>query len=301
VSARVRRRRALAALLVVVLAGIAWTLTAGRRNASDDASALAPTSSPSAATASTASTASTAAPQPAGDPTATSTSTAAPAGSGSASAPASGSTAGATQPPAPPAAGSLAQVARLGPTTAATVPVASTQAVVVRGDGADGTTAGIELYERDARGWRRTGEWRGHVGAGGWTDDHHEGDLSTPVGTYTLSDAGGRLPDPGSELPYHRSADFVPSGDGVFGDSLAGSFDYVLAVDFNRVRGRSPLDAARPQGRAKGGGIWLHVDHDGPTHGCVSVPEEGMRTLLRALLPAAHPVVVMADAARLAA
>jgi len=45
----------------------------------------------------------------------------------------------------------------------------------------------------------------------------------------------------------------------------------------------------------------LHVDHDGPTHGCVSVPEDGMRTLLRALLPASHPVVVMGDRDRLAA
>jgi hypothetical protein len=140
---------------------------------------------------------------------------------------------------------------------------------VVRGDGPEVTTAAVEPYERDARGWRRTGSWRGHIGARGWTDDHHEGDLRTPVGTFGLSDAGGRLPDPGSELPYHQSADFVPTGDGVFGDSLAGSFDYVVAIDVDRVRGRSPLDPAGPQGRERGGGICLHVDHDGrPTAAC---------------------------------
>jgi L,D-peptidoglycan transpeptidase YkuD (ErfK/YbiS/YcfS/YnhG family) len=287
-------------LLVLLVVGGVWTATAGRRQGSDGAAATAAGSAARVA----------AAPDPTGSPTPSTGPTDSTSGptptttDGSTSGPTDGSTSGpaatASHPAAPAPAGSLAQVARLGPTTAATVPVASTQAVVVRGDGADVATAGIELYERDARGWRRTGGWRGHVGARGWTDDHREGDLRTPVGTYTVSDAGGRLPDPGTELPYSQSADFVPSGDGVFGDSLAGSFDYVVAIDFNRVRGRSPLDTARPQGKAKGGGIWLHVDHDGPTHGCVSVPEDGMRTLLRALIPAANPVVVMADAARLA-
>ena len=126
-------------------------------------------------------------------------------------------------------------------------------------------------------------------------------DEPTTLVTFTLSDAGGLLADPGTRLPYHQSTDFVPSHDEAFGDSLEGAFNYVVAIDFNRVAGRSPLDTQRPQGRDLGGGIWLHVDHDGPTHGCVSVPEDGMRTLLRALLPAAHPVVVMGDAARLAA
>jgi L,D-peptidoglycan transpeptidase YkuD (ErfK/YbiS/YcfS/YnhG family) len=276
VSARVRRRRALAVLLVLLVAVGVWMGTVGRRGAAD---AAAPSTSaqdaPLAAAAVLPST-------PAGTPS---------------SVPRSSSVA-----PGPGVvAGSLAQVAGLGRTTSATVPASSTQAVVVRGDGEDEAVATVELYERDARGWRRTGAWRGHVGARGWTQEHREGDLRTPVGTFTLSDAGGLLADPGTRLPYHQTADFVPSDDEAFGDSLAGAFNYVVAIDFNRVVGRSPLDAQRPKGREVGGGIWLHVDHEGPTHGCVSVPEDGMRTLLRALLPAAHPVVVMGDAARLAA
>jgi L,D-peptidoglycan transpeptidase YkuD (ErfK/YbiS/YcfS/YnhG family) len=195
--------------------------------------------------------------------------------------------------PAAPGPGTLRHTAALGPGSARTVPAATAQVVVVRGDGPTSSTASIELFRRTGAGWSRTGAWRGHVGAKGWTDDHHEGDLSTPTGTYTLSDAGGLRPDPGTRLPYHRSDRFVPSDESFLGEALAGSFDYVLAVDFNRHPGRSPLDAVRPQGRAKGGGIWLHVDHDGPTHGCVSVPTAGMRALLRELDPRAHPVVVM--------
>jgi L,D-peptidoglycan transpeptidase YkuD (ErfK/YbiS/YcfS/YnhG family) len=46
----------------------------------------------------------------------------------------------------------------------------------------------------------------------------------------------------------------------------------------------------------RGGGIWLHVDHGGPTHGCVSIAEEHMKELLLTLDPDLHPVVVMGDA-----
>ncbi|MGN6299770.1 MAG: L,D-transpeptidase family protein [Angustibacter sp.] len=206
-----------------------------------------------------------------------------------------------TQPPAPAqdARGRLAALAHLGPKTLATVPTTARQVVVVRGDGAEAATTSIELYVSDGGTWRRSASWRGHIGARGWTTSHREGDLSTPVGTFTLSDAGGRLPDPGTGLPYDHSAKFVPSGSSVFGDSLEGSFDYVIAIDYNRRTGVSPRDPVHPQGDELGGGIWLHVDHDGPTHGCVSVPREGMVALLRSLSPQDRPVVVMADAARL--
>ena len=198
-----------------------------------------------------------------------------------------------------PAPARLATVAGLGPRTLASVPAVSTQVVVVRGDGPTSATATIELYQRSRGRWVRSGQWRGHVGARGWTSNHREGDLRTPVGTYSLRDAGGREPDPGTALPYYRSPQFEARGESVYGESLEGSFDYVIAIDYNRRAGRSPLDEARPRGAVRGGGIWLHVDHGDPTHGCVSVPVEGMKTLLRALGPTRHPVVVMGGAAAL--
>jgi hypothetical protein len=117
---------------------------------------------------------------------------------------------------------------------------------------------------------------------------------------FTLTDAGGRLPDPGTRLTYDQSSGFVIGGTGFEGEPLAGSFDYVVAINYNRRTGVSPLDWAKPEGTAKGGGIWIHVDHGGPTHGCVSVSEAHMKTLLRTLTPSLHPVVVMGDATSLA-
>jgi L,D-peptidoglycan transpeptidase YkuD (ErfK/YbiS/YcfS/YnhG family) len=74
----------------------------------------------------------------------------------------------------------------------------------------------------------------------------------------------------------------------------------VVAINYNRRPGTSPLDGDRPLGAGRGGGIWFHVDHGGPTHGCVTLSEEHMRDLLTTLDPALHPVVVMGDAASLA-
>jgi L,D-peptidoglycan transpeptidase YkuD (ErfK/YbiS/YcfS/YnhG family) len=116
---------------------------------------------------------------------------------------------------------------------------------------------------------------------------------------FSLTDAGGRLPDPGTKLPYHQSQRFAIGGTGFEGEPLAGAFDYVVAINYNRVSGTSPLDGTRPDGVEQGGSIWLHVDHGGPTHGCVTLRKQDMKTLLRTLDPARHPVVVMGDAASL--
>lgn len=73
----------------------------------------------------------------------------------------------------------------------------------------------------------------------------------------------------------------------------------MIAINYNRRPGTTPLDWTRPLGAGRGGGIWFHVDHGGPTHGCVAVAQDHMRELLLALDPGRHPVVVMGDATSL--
>lgn len=149
-------------------------------------------------------------------------------------------------------------------------------------------------------GWRRGEVWAAHNGYKGWTDKHYEGDLHSPIGVFGLTDAGGRLADPGAKLPYHQSGAFSVSGTGFEGEPLAGAFDYVIALNYNRQPGTSPMDGTKPMGASRGGGIWIHVDHGGPTHACISLSKAHMRELLRTLDPADHPVAVMGDAASLA-
>ena len=78
-------------------------------------------------------------------------------------------------------------------------------------------------------------------------------------------------------------------------------FDYVIAIDYNRVKGTPPNDPTRPGGVEKGGSIWLHMDHGSGTSACVSLSQSAMEYLLRTLDPEQRPVVVMGDRADLTA
>ncbi|UQA94869.1 L,D-transpeptidase family protein [Streptomyces halobius] len=181
------------------------------------------------------------------------------------------------------------------------IPADSRQVLVVTGKSRDSSESQVVLYTRakGSRSWHPGPTWPAHNAAHGWTERHHYGDLRSPEGVFTLTDAGGRLPaPPGTKLPYTHSGSFVANGTGVEGEPLEGAFDYVMAINYNRVPGTSPLDQQRPLGAERGGGVWLHVDHDGPTQGCVSLKPEVMKELLRTLDPAQHPVIVMGPAGR---
>ncbi|NGO40679.1 hypothetical protein G6048_00405 [Streptomyces sp. YC419] len=179
------------------------------------------------------------------------------------------------------------------------IPANSRQVVAVYGEGKDSAQSRIVLYTKSGSTWDQTRSWQGHNGKKGWTTDHREGDNRSPVGVFTLSDAGGVLPDPGAGLPYTRSAGFQAPR--YWAKSHWHDFDYVIAIDYNRVKGTSPGDPTRPQGQAKGGSIWLHMDHGSGTSACVSLSKSGMEYLLRTLDPDKHPVVVMGDKANLKA
>ncbi|WP_329615239.1 L,D-transpeptidase family protein [Streptomyces brevispora] len=199
--------------------------------------------------------------------------------------------------PAPPR-----EIPGLGPRTRAEIPAGTRQAFVVTGDSPDSSLATAVLYTRDgpAADWRAAAApWPAHNALNGWTAEHWEGDLRTPVGVFTLTSAGGRLDPPATVFPYDLNPDFKVEGEGFQGEPLEGSFDYVIAIDYNRLPGTSPLDHTRPLGTERGGGIWIHVDHGGPTQGCVSITYDRMRELLGLLDPAKDPVVVMGDVASL--
>ena len=178
----------------------------------------------------------------------------------------------------------------------------TSQVVVAYGHGADQYTTTTELFEKVADGWRLDDTWQGHNGYKGWTAHKISGDLKSPIGVFALTDAGGELPKPpGTGLPYQRSRRYEDDGKGFFGESLRNALHYVIAIDYNHVPGTSPLNTDYPLGAGAGTGVWLHIDHGGPTHACVSIPQQGMETLLRKLDPADHPIIIMGDGADLAA
>jgi L,D-peptidoglycan transpeptidase YkuD (ErfK/YbiS/YcfS/YnhG family) len=188
----------------------------------------------------------------------------------------------------------------LGPKTFRKIPASSTQVLVVTGAGKNSSRSKAAFYQRTGRVWKAvSATWTARNGHRGWSANHRLGDLRSPVGVFSITDAGGKLPDVGSRLSYSRSPSFTVSGIGIAGEPLDGAFDYVIAINYNRRIGKSPIDKVRPQGQAKGGGIWLHIDPGGPTQGCVSLSKAHLRSLLRTFDPAKKPVIVMGDAASL--
>jgi len=193
----------------------------------------------------------------------------------------------------------LKRIPDIGDRLRALIPAESRQVVAVYGEGPDSADCTVALYTKSGSAWDLTRSWAGHNGKKGWTADHQEGDKRSPVGVFTLTDAGGVLADPGARLPYTQSASFEAPRS--WAQSHWHDFDYVIAIDYNRVKGTAPNDPTRPEGQTKGGSIWLHMDHGSGTSACVSLSRSAMEYLLRTLDPNRHPVVVMGDKADLKA
>ncbi|MFE9097688.1 L,D-transpeptidase family protein [Streptomyces sp. NPDC007264] len=191
----------------------------------------------------------------------------------------------------------LKRIPGIGDTLWHRVPAGSRQVVAVYGADRNSPASTVVLFVKHGSTWQRTLSWAAHNGRRGWTTDHHEGDQRSPVGVFTLSDAGGVLDAPAAKLPYTKSVSFQAPH--YWNKRYWHDFDYVIAIDYNRVEGTPPNDPTRPLGQSKGGSIWLHMDHGSGTSACVSLPKSAMEYLLRTLDPGQHPVVVMGDKAEL--
>ena len=204
---------------------------------------------------------------------------------------------------------------------------AAGQVIVVTAPSWRSTQGTLRAFERDgAGGWREvvpaTSAW---LGFGGLVDGskRKQGTGTTPAGTYAITSAFGRLPDPGTDLPYRtfdRNDSWTydpehPFTYNVFQTAAINwrsyggyvehlwakgpQYRYVAVLDFNLPDGRivTGKDGIRrttkPPNTKAGGGIFLHVSKGKPTAGCISVPLATMRNVLTWLKPARHPVIVI--------
>jgi L,D-peptidoglycan transpeptidase YkuD (ErfK/YbiS/YcfS/YnhG family) len=192
-------------------------------------------------------------------------------------------------------------IAGVGRVMADHLPRDAREVVLVSGATRDGSKSVVSLWEKRTDGWNLVvGGMPGHNGLEGWTAKHKEGDEKTPIGIFSLTEAGGELPNPGTQLPYQHAPAFY-SRSIYLGNEPTRVFDYVVAINFNRLADAPPSSSVEPLGAAAGSGIWLHVDDGQPTAGCVGISRANMVRVLRWLEPAQHPVIVMGDKASLAA
>ncbi|GAB3558366.1 L,D-transpeptidase family protein [Spelaeicoccus albus] len=181
----------------------------------------------------------------------------------------------------------------IGPHTMRQIPKRTTQVLVSATETKTGSRAHTTMYRLVADGtWKAVDDWPGHNGKNGWKKHRSVGDATTPIGVFGLTDAGGYLANPGTKLSYDRDPAYRSAAAATYGDSFKKVFNYLIAINFNRVAGSKPTDSRHPHGAARGGKIWLHVDHHSPTHGCITLPQSGMKFLLTHLDPKARPVIV---------
>lgn len=192
----------------------------------------------------------------------------------------------------------------------------ATQVVTVVSKSLTATSATLQAWQRTSGGhWQRFGPpITGFVGSGGLTRAERDTSTASPIGSFTLTQAFGRLPNPGTRLHYTQTTpnSWWVSEPGPLYNTLqycAGSCPFRTGSPNSRLYYVTPQynlaividDNTRnaPNGAVPGAGtgIFLHVAANRPTAGCVSIPADALGRILRWLDPAAHPRILIGVAA----
>lgn len=187
----------------------------------------------------------------------------------------------------------------------------ATRVVTVTAPGTGSTSGTLQAWQRDAGGWTKVGPAVGAwFGSAGLSRTPSESQSATPIGSFTLTRAFGRLANPGTALPYRQTtpADWWISQSGPLYNTLqhcTGScpftqgdpnehlyyetpyYDHAVVIDYNTAN--SPTGVRQGAGSA----FFLHVSVGSPTAGCVAIPAGALTTLMRWLTPAAHPRILI--------
>lgn len=162
---------------------------------------------------------------------------------------------------------------------------------VVIADGINNSTNGrvsVTPWTWTANGWvKGPADWA-WGGSAGWGKTR-QGDGKSPIGVFSLHDAGGYYGNPGTRMPYWYS----PRGFSKIGTNGTRVFSYVLAIGYNHVTGTSPLSASTPGQYFLGNQIWLHENGGGYTSGCIGTTRTLLVYILRWINPASSPVILM--------
>ena len=158
----------------------------------------------------------------------------------------------------------------------------------------------LSFWEKSKSGdWTRKLSVYCGYGSNGLNADRHEGDRTTPIGSFPILHGFGIADNPGSTLKYRKITSYsywsgeystynqwVESARPVAGEHLISyyQYKYAMAIGFNR----------NPVVYKKGSAIFLHCksyDH-WSTAGCVSVEESVMKRLLQMSRNGVYMIIV---------
>ncbi|MFJ4327267.1 L,D-transpeptidase [Streptomyces tricolor] len=185
------------------------------------------------------------------------------------------------------------------------------QLIVAQAPDTKATTGTVTWWDLRDGAWVRAGSAPARFGAGGLVDGDTrvQGTDTTPTGLYDLPFAFGIEPAPtgtaveyravresswwcqdNDSRSYNRWVDPLPA------DCRAAESEHL--VDFREQYAHALVigfNYDRPV-RGRGAGIFLHVNGQGATAGCVSVPEDDMRRILRWVEPGKKPHIAVGTA-----
>jgi L,D-peptidoglycan transpeptidase YkuD (ErfK/YbiS/YcfS/YnhG family) len=186
-------------------------------------------------------------------------------------------------------------------------PAGTDQLVTVLVPGASSTSGTLQAWRRSGAGWSVVlGPVRVKVGTAG-VGPTHEGLDRTPRGTFALSSAFGRQPNPGTKMRYRQVSDddwwvsdqhspdyntyrHCAPGSCAFneeaGENLGragASYDYAVVIGYNIA----------PVRAGAGSAFFVHVDAGAASQGCVETPRASVIALLRWLDPGQRPEITI--------
>jgi L,D-peptidoglycan transpeptidase YkuD (ErfK/YbiS/YcfS/YnhG family) len=187
------------------------------------------------------------------------------------------------------------------------------QLIVVEVADPSDTFAQLQAFDRVDGQWQPAfAPTTARVGRSGISADRHEGDGTTPEGVFTLTEAFGNGPDPGTKLPYrsvHHQDYWVtdssspsyntwqsgpPAGRWTQAEALwtlTQAYRHAVVIDYNR----DPIVPGR------GSAMFLHVRNENPTSGCVAIDLDRLVEIMRWLDPAKAPKIAVGTDASLTA
>lgn len=195
----------------------------------------------------------------------------------------------------------------------------ATEVITATAPSLGSTTGTLQAWQRVAGGWTRVGpSVQAWFGSDGLTEHMSEFVSATPVGDYTLTQAFGSQPNPGTGLPYFQTtpADWWISKTTAPDDKLYNTHQHcssncpfdtsdssentnehlyysqpyyreAVVIDYNTTN--APGGVVQKAGSA----VFLHVTVHQPTEGCVAIDESRLIAIMRWLTPTAHPRILI--------
>lgn len=173
------------------------------------------------------------------------------------------------------------------------------QVIIVTSDAYKTIHSTISCFEKANGTWTQTCSMPGVIGINGFSSTKKEGDLTTPIGKFSLDMTFGKCENPGTKMPYRQVSandiwadatqyyntwvtDPSISGEHLLRDDWL--YDYSLVINYNipeRILG-------------KGSGIFLHCwrSSNNGTEGCVATDKNNVLSILKWLNPSKNPEII---------